>query len=231
MRPWTVVVLSDYGRDRATYQGYDVLFDPELPARSLPLSNRYITRMQAVFTTIDYLGQALQDAVPGSVWQDLAAPKSNQRSPRLIKELRTILESDNGTRKLGNYVSRALRLPKGEAPVVMWEFPRPLMTAVLPTALRRLTSRWSAFGRPEADLRTPNNPLPDFIPATLFADLNLAEVRIDLPSRTGSHDENGHHGMPVFSALREFAPVVSVAALAFSIGPSAIGSRLLLRPF
>ena len=28
MRPWTVVVLSDYGRDRLAYQGYDLLFDP-----------------------------------------------------------------------------------------------------------------------------------------------------------------------------------------------------------
>jgi hypothetical protein len=30
MRPWTVVVLSDFGRDRLAYQGYDLLFDPEL---------------------------------------------------------------------------------------------------------------------------------------------------------------------------------------------------------
>ena len=31
MRPWTVVVLSDYGRDRLAYQAYDQLFDPETP--------------------------------------------------------------------------------------------------------------------------------------------------------------------------------------------------------
>lgn len=206
MRPWTVVVLSDYGRDRIAYQGYDLLFDPELPARSVPLSNRYITRMQAVFAAIDYFGQALQDALPGSVWQDLAAPKQTQRSTRLIKEVRTILESNNGTQKLETYVSRALRLPKGEALAVMWEFPRPLMTTVLPTALRRLTSRWSALGQPETDLQSRNNPLPDFVPATLFADLNLAEVRIDLPRRTGADDDSAHPGLPVFSALREFAP-------------------------
>jgi hypothetical protein len=30
MRPWTVVVLSDYGRDRIAYQGYDILFNPIL---------------------------------------------------------------------------------------------------------------------------------------------------------------------------------------------------------
>lgn len=206
MRPWTVVVLSDYGRDRIAYQGYDMLFDPELPARSIPLSNRYITRMQAVFAAIDFLGQALQEAFPGSVWQDLAAPKKTSRIPRLIKEVRSILEFDNGTRKLENYISRALRLPEGEVSAVFWEFPRPLMTTVLPTALRRLTSGWSAFGQPEADLQTQNNPLPDFVPATLFADLNLSEVRIDLPRPTGAGDDSGLRGMPVFSALREFAP-------------------------
>lgn len=206
MRPWTVVVLSDYGRDRIAYQGYDVLFDPELPARTLPLSNRYITRMQAVFATIDYFGQKLQDAFPGSVWQDLAVPKQTPRKARLIKEVRTILESENATRKLEAYVSRALCLPKGEAPALLWEFPRPLMTTVLPTALRRLASHWSAFGQPGTDLQARNNPLPDFVPATLFADLNLAEVRIDLPTRAGSDDEISPPGMPIFSALREFAP-------------------------
>lgn len=204
MRPWTVVVLSDYGRDRIAYQGYDLLFDPELPARTLPLSNRYITRMQAVFAAIDYFGKKLQDAPSGSVWSDLTEPKKNQRTGRLIKEVRTILESDNGTRKLESYVSRALRLPKGDVPAVMWEYPRPLMTTALPTALRRLTSSWSAFGQSGTDLLTRNNPLPDFVPASLFADLNLAEVRIDLPVRNGYED--AHQGMPVFSALREFAP-------------------------
>ena len=28
MRPWTITVLSDFGRDRSTYQSYDRLFDP-----------------------------------------------------------------------------------------------------------------------------------------------------------------------------------------------------------
>ena len=40
MRPWTVVVLSDYGRDRIAYQSYDQLFSPNLPARQLALHNR-----------------------------------------------------------------------------------------------------------------------------------------------------------------------------------------------
>lgn len=204
MRPWTAIVLSDYGRDRAAYQGYDLLFDPELPARTLPLSNRYITRMQAVFATIDYLGQKLQDTSKGSVWADLSGPKNGQRKERLIKEVRSILESQNSVGKLEYYLSRALKISREEVSTLLWEYPRPLMTMVLPTALRRLASDWSANGHVGQDIQIRNNPLPDFVPATLFADLNLAEVRIELPQGNSQNDRDEQQS--IFSALREFAP-------------------------
>ncbi|MDP3841300.1 MAG: protein DpdJ [Oxalobacteraceae bacterium] len=75
MRPWTIMVLSDYGRDRLAYQAYEQFFDPELPPRELPLANRYIRRMQATYALIDYLGVDMQAGEPtGSVWRDLAEP-------------------------------------------------------------------------------------------------------------------------------------------------------------
>ncbi|MCP2936265.1 hypothetical protein NK983_26625, partial [Salmonella enterica subsp. enterica serovar Typhimurium] len=64
MRPWTVMVLSDYGRDRLAYQAYEQFFDPELPPRELPLGNRYIRRMQATYALIDYLGVDMQVGEP-----------------------------------------------------------------------------------------------------------------------------------------------------------------------
>lgn len=202
MRPWTAIVLSDYGRDRIAYQGYDILFDPELPARTLPLSNRYITRMQAVYSTIDYLGQKLQDASSGSVWRDLSEPTKGNRPSRLIKELRSILESENSSKKLEAHLRYALKMQSDEVSALLWEYPRPLMTMVMPTALRRLSSEWCFKGQLRQDFQIRNNPLPDFIPATLFADLNLAEVKIELP-RSNQEDQSA---MPVFAALREFAP-------------------------
>jgi hypothetical protein len=76
MRPWTIMVLSDYGRDRLAYQAYEQFFDPELPPRELPLSNRYIRRMQVAYALIDYLGVAMQQGEPaGSVWRDLSGPQ------------------------------------------------------------------------------------------------------------------------------------------------------------
>ena len=74
MRPWTVVVLSDYGRDRLAYQAYDLLFDPELPARDLPLGNRHVRRMQAAFAALDWFGLRLEGHAHGSVWQDVSVP-------------------------------------------------------------------------------------------------------------------------------------------------------------
>lgn len=207
MRPWTAVVLSDYGRDRAAYQSYDMLFDPELPVRTLPLANRYIIRMQAVYATIDYLALRLQDGPQGSVWSDLSGgDKFNaQRRPRLLRELHNILESEAGTRRLYGYLRRALRLSDEELSAILWEYPRPLLTTVLPTALRRLASNWSAEGKPQQDYQAFNTPLPDFIPGSLFADLNLAEVVINL-SESHSADPFNAPVMSVFAALREFAP-------------------------
>ena len=203
MRPWTAVVLSDYGRDRIAYQGYDLLFDPELSPRTLPLSNRYISKMQAVFATIDYLGKKLEHANKGSVWTDLSKPPgSGVRKKQLIKELRMIMDAPNAFAQFRFFLKNALKIKDDELSALLWEFPRPLMTMVLPTALRRLSSDWNAYGTTGADIIVKNNPLPDFIPATLFADLNLAEVTIEL----SNNDRDINNVMPIFNALREFAP-------------------------
>jgi hypothetical protein len=94
MRPWTIMVLSDYGRDRVAYQAYEQFFDPELPPRELPLSNRYIRRMQAAYALIDYLGVAMQQGEPaGSVWRDLSGPQATRLagwSPSAESQLRRI---------------------------------------------------------------------------------------------------------------------------------------------
>ena len=72
MRPWTVVVLSDYGRDRLAYQGYDLLFDPSLEASTLPVQNTYVLRIQAAFALMDWLASKMPQHLRGSVWLDLA---------------------------------------------------------------------------------------------------------------------------------------------------------------
>lgn len=208
MRPWTVAILSDYGRDRIAYQGYDLLFDPELPVRSLPTTNRYIQRIQAVYATLDYLAAA--DATSrSSVWQDLAKPSdhasSRTRQTRLAQALRRIIVQPAEQDRYAEFLSKSLKLTPEDVQLLLWEQPRPLLTEVLPTAARRLETNWRWLGQAGGDYWLGNAPLPEFAPANLFTSLNLPEVRITLPPSPGSADPEDMV-MPIGQALREFAP-------------------------
>ncbi len=208
MRPWTVAVLSDYGRDRLAYQGYDLLFDPELPLRTLPIGNRYVMRIQSVYATLDYLSQALGSSRQGSVWLDLSSSTDNSyqraRQTALAGLIRRILTIPAELDRYTAYLASALKVEEGEIAPLLWDHPRPLMTQVLPTALRRLESNWRAWGQAGNDFQVFNSPLPEFAPANLFSDLNLPEVNIVLPQPgKATPDEVA---MPIVQALREFAP-------------------------
>ncbi|MBZ9954289.1 protein DpdJ [Mesorhizobium sp. BR1-1-15] len=208
MRPWTVAVLSDYGRDRLAYQGYDLLFDPELPLRTLPVGNRYVMRIQAVYATLDYLSQALDYQRQGSVWLDLSASTDSSyqraRQTALAGLINRILTIPAELDRYSAYLASALKIDESTVLPLLWDHPRPLMTQVLPTALRRLESNWRAWGQPGDDFQVFNSPLPEFAPANLFSDLNLPEVSIVLP-QPGSVTPD-KVGMPIAQALREFAP-------------------------
>lgn len=93
MRPWTLMVLSDYGRDRLAYQAYEQFFDPQLTKRTLPFGNRYVHRMQAVYALIDFLGVEMQTfPAGGSVWRDLRGP-FKPRSPDIFERARPALSA------------------------------------------------------------------------------------------------------------------------------------------
>jgi hypothetical protein len=258
MRPWTIMVLSDYGRDRLAYQTYEQFFDPELPARDLPLSNRYVQRMQAVYALVDFLGVHLQVGYPqGSVWQDLSGPPKNPdgltpdmnldlkkiieeykfplnenefkrlqtdvykavkllnsgqitfatrrrvafhlRRQRLSFILHSLLTNSESHEEFAQYLMSALGLPRQTINTLLWEHPRPVLLEAVPTALRRLERNWMANGQLEADYRS-GHPLPEFVPATLFSDLSLPEVRINWPNA----ERDAY--LPVQQALSELAP-------------------------
>jgi len=207
MRPWTVLVLSDYGRDRLAYQGYDLLFDPELRPRDLPLANRHVLKMQAVHALMDWLGREL-DA--GHVWQDVSAPAAYANGRDIQRKISALIgEVLEGTEKHEQLVqwlrgSLGIRNDK-EIDHLLWSPPRALMTAVLPTLHRRLTTNWLRKDVPEGEHFIPHHPLPEFIANTLFGDLNLAEVTIHAPPRN-SPAVLDTPTMRIAHALREFAP-------------------------
>ena len=217
MRPWTVTVLSDYGRDRTTYQSYDRLFDPILRPLTLPIRNRYVLRMQAAFAMLDWLAISNMD-LPGWWWQPVNRPVDyrglwRRQQRRTLEVLNEVLEAPGPLRQgLRDHVRRALRLEsEEEANEILWGAPRSLLLEVIPTLVRRLETDWELHpalrGSGSTDIVAKGipHPLPDFLPGNLFSDLNLPEVSVVLPPATTRHTERTE-SMPISQALGRLAP-------------------------
>ncbi|MEH7386751.1 protein DpdJ, partial [Bacillus sp. JJ1521] len=208
MRPWTITILSDYGRDRFVYQTYEQLFNPLLEKRSLPLENRYVIRMQAVYCLIDWITNEFREnryTFYGNIWGDLAKSTSNsiqrERQINVIKILRKVVEDKNYRNKLKDYMQRALKISENELTEILWEPPRSIMMGVIPTLIRRLESDWQVYSKSSLKKETTvgNAPLPEFIPSNLFSDLSLPEVFINVGLEKPE-------SMRIVQALTAFAP-------------------------
>ena len=224
MRPWTVTILSDFGRDRLMYQSYDRLFDPVLRPFTLPVSNRYILRMQAGFATMDWLAHTNdRGGLKGSWWTALSGPfregngnddwAKKLKHERTVQVLNEVLETNGQLRNsLISYVRRALRLDSDDdANEIIWGSPRSLLLEVLPTLARRLETNWKLHpalsGTVSEDIKSEGypHPLPDFLPANLFSDLNLPEVAVELPPPVKGV-EGRIESMRVADAIRQLVP-------------------------
>ena len=213
-RPWTVVALSDYGRDRIAYQAYDTLFSPELEARSLPIGNRSVLKMQGAQALLDWLALKLaangRRADPRAI---LTAPKSPLTSDarELAEELATILRDTLQQPPLQGELARhmqwALRVSADEVQALLWEHPRALLLSVVPTALRRVHSQWQTI-RLDPGAR-PDDMLPEFVTRALFDPLNVPEVFFNLPFKTDKEES-----LPIERALRRRSPGGLAAATA-----------------
>jgi ATP-dependent Lhr-like helicase len=203
MRPWTAVVLSDYGRDRITYQGYEQLFYPDVSAQHLPVHNRFVLKIQATHALLDWLSR---EASRGGPWVDarraLRSPR-NDAGPatgadRVRQVLTDLLDSPGRQDELASFLEQSLTISAAEAQAVLWEEPRSLLLAVVPTARRRLDAQWQTVDGLETE---PGDLLPEFITRALFDPLDLPDVALQLPFP--SADENR---MPILATLREAVP-------------------------
>ena len=219
-RPWTIVVLSDWGHDREAWDAYDVLFSPVVPARALPLDNLYFMRIQAVYSLLDWLASELRYS-KNSTWADAAGPadmlskestwiqQHRDRQEKMSTLLRALLRDGAERASLVRHLRRALALRDGPSSEVtldklLWESPRPILGAVVPTLRRRLVDQWMAE-RPAVDdagVRT-RTPLRDFVPGNLFDDLLVPDVEFRVPWARG---EVRVEHLPALRALREFLP-------------------------
>jgi len=217
MRPWTSVVLSDYGRDRLSYQSYDLLFNPELKIQPIPLESRFIQHVQGVYVLLDYIASILfiRDYTINwsnekvDVWRDLSFPTKDKKiieRQNLIKNcLIKILSDEDELELFKNFLKKSLDINDEEVVSVLWEHPRPLLTTVIPTAIRRLETNWGIGINQEEEFYVENSPLPEFAPSTLFGELNLPEVSLQLPHENDDNKKDLRK-MPILQALNSFAP-------------------------
>lgn len=214
MRPLTVTVLSDQGRDRLLFQAVEHLFDPLLAPQSLPVGNEYVLRMQAAFALLDWLADQPRKTPAGSVWRTAAEPPSPDWDDQawrrhLVRLLSEVLRHDGPERRsLREHLRLALRIDELTVDRLLWEAPRAILLEVAPTLMRRLFRDWRLAwpsGEHIHDRFTPDHPLPDFAPRALFADLNLPELEIIVPpSRRGEPDTL--ESLPLQQGLSQLAP-------------------------
>lgn len=218
MRPYTVVVLSDYGRDRATYEAWDTLFDPLLPKLVLPIRNRAVLRIQAALATMDWLAEQVRSQKPhASLWRDLSSINNHpqyrekQRKTQLAAAelLNKLLRDAALQRNLRQWIAGALKLPNAVVDEILWHPPRSVILAAVPTLARRLRSEWAVASADEFTLGRDmlgGNPLPDFFPQNLFSALALPEGHVLVPSQRRDTTEPDLQPMGMSQMLREFAP-------------------------
>lgn len=217
-RPWTVVVLSDWGRDRDAWESYESIFEPTLPARPLPTDNLYVIRIQAVYALFDWLGKQLNFPRHVSPWRDLLGPvragdfnadATRQRQHAAEQLLMKVLRRGPEQAALARHLRHALKIPPGTAGddlmnKLLWEAPRPLILAVIPTIRRRLRDQWAGEAPTRnSDGTVDSTPLREFIPGNLFDELLVPDVEMIVPVDS-SHE--AVDPLPAMRALREFCP-------------------------
>ena len=136
--------------------------------------------------------------------------------------------------RLRNWIERSLNLRSAEdakqVDALLWEAPRALMTSVIPTLLRRLETGWLSrdeVGK-EYHIGFPSHhPLPEFVPANLFSDLNLPEITVWAVLRLGQEPEMHPFLQP--KHLENSLLGESLDALAFGIVYHATGLEWMQR--
>lgn len=201
MRPITVVVLSDYGRDRTMYQTYERLLDPEIEVRSLPLRNRFVEKIQGTHALLDWLYRRLRSDVRALVTPPADPAKNRRLSEALAAELDRVLNDTAAQTHLQTFLTWSLRISDDEAAALLWDEPRSLLLSVVPTALKRLRSGWlMADG---SAMPPGGSPLPEFMTGALFEPLNSPDIAFELPANMVGAEETT---MSIVAGLREAAP-------------------------
>lgn len=202
MRPWMLVVLSEFGRDRVAFQRYEDLIDPEIKRQSLPLKNSHILKMQAAMATLDWLSTKLGKV---AIWTVLNSPQNKSHQvTQLLSLIEKLIIPGDAQDSFVQYLKYALWIDDDTLQRILWSPPRSLMMEFLPTLRRNLISDWREEGQTWKALRKNRSPMPEYIPDALFSELNIPNMHIAL--QRGKDNWTDWQKLPFHQALREFAP-------------------------
>lgn len=203
-RPTTVVVLSDWGRDRWLFQNSERLFQPDVEPIKVPLLNPFVQHVQATSFLLDWLGRRVGAPDPVSYLRRPSSYAAAARK-RAIALLRRLLDLGDDYaafhRELGWVVRHTQRFRSANneeidrvVDTMLWEAPRPVLRHAVPALLRKLEAEWrfadpgKANDREDKDAR---QPLPSFIPAASFADLSASDVIVEFPGADKDDEARG----------------------------------------
>jgi ATP-dependent Lhr-like helicase len=202
MRPWMLIVLSEFGRDRVAFQRYEDLLNPEIKRQSLPLKNGHIQKMQASMSVLDWLSMKLGH---GSIWTILNNPrKYHADCVQLLKLIDVVMLPGRHQDSFIQFLQYSLKIEDIDLTSVLWAPPRSIMMEFIPSLRRLLATNWREYGEEWRALRPTRSPMPEFIPDALFSELNLPRLNIAL--QRGIYQKNKWESLSFYQALREFAP-------------------------
>ena len=177
MRPWTVVVLTDHGRDRWAFRDSEQLFNPVLKRLSLPAFNPYLLRIQATWFLVDWIASKIGGGVP-----NLYLTRFNHRRPDVEGLVNRLLSGPGARQEFTKAMEAWLtgrnggfRVPDAEslARRLLWTPPRAVLRHVVPE-LRKFMAAGYRSSSKKARL------LPRFLPATTWDVLDSQDVELHL---------------------------------------------------
>lgn len=200
MRPWTIVVLSDHGRDRWTFRDSERLFNPVLDRLALPVFNPYLLRIQATWFLVDWIAARIGKDQPSLYLTRQSYHRADvQRlvealleSEVLQKEFTQSLEVWLGARSGGFRVPD----PPSLARSILWSPPRAVLRHVVPDLRKFMVNGYVQIGsRPRL--------LPRFLPGTTWDVLDAQDVELLLNTKS---DGQRPERLDARRALYEAAP-------------------------
>ena len=199
MRPWTIVVLSEFGRDRWAFRDSERLFTPVLDRLSVPVFNPYVLRIQATWFLVDWIAKKFGQKIPS-----LYLARKKYFEPVATQIVEDLLTQENCRAEFACDLTEWIRFAQGGVRVsdpealandILWNPPRSVFRQVIPNLWNYLKGDQSIVHQ-----SGPVPLLPRFLPQRTWQVLDTQDVDLQIQGSPGLES------MDVRRALFEVTP-------------------------